>query len=100
MALDVAALLKQALTASATEAGGQWTEIRSTVTKELRILLKRTAEIAAARASGKLDDEDARMFFTMAHNNSISTVALATSLTAIATRKIIDAGLNVVKQAI
>ena len=100
MPLSAAQLTTDMLAAAKTTAGQQWTEIKTAVTFEFRILAQRLVQIVKLRSSGEIDDETARLFFSIAHNNCIGAIAMTTALVAIAVKRIVDSALNVAKEAV
>jgi hypothetical protein len=100
MALDVTQLFGNMLSAATMTAGQQWSGIKTAVTFELRILAQRLVQIVDLRTTGQIDDDDAKMFLFMAHNNCISNIAMATAMVAVAIRKVVDSALNVVRTAV
>lgn len=100
MALNASALLGDMVSAARGAAGQQWTEIRSAVTFELRVLSQRLVQITKLRVAGEIDNDDARLFLQMAQNNAIAAIAMATAMVGAAIKRVVDAALGAVRTAV
>jgi hypothetical protein len=98
--MSVQTIVQEMITAAATTAGAQWGEIQPVVTREVEVLGRRIAQIAAGVAAGELTRDDARDFFEVIRNHAIANVAMMSALVRSAAQRIINAAMEAAKTGI
>ncbi|MDX8350666.1 hypothetical protein SLH49_21970 [Cognatiyoonia sp. IB215446] len=95
--LNVGTLGTRLVNTAAGIAGEAWTNIKSVVAHELRVLAGRIRDIAEAALSGEVSKTGARTLLRVARNNLAATIAMTSVLLLAAAQKLINAVLGEVK---
>ncbi|MBL1419902.1 MAG: hypothetical protein COC24_005270 [Alphaproteobacteria bacterium] len=94
---NIEELIKRLIATATSIAGDKWSEIKISVTHELKVLASRIKDIAAAVASKEMSKNGAKLLFQLAKNNLISTIAMTNVLVVSAVQKLVNAVLKDIK---
>jgi hypothetical protein len=99
-AIDIPALLKQMLTAAQGTLGTKWPTVRDYASSEFTKLLLEAENIAALKAKGTINEQEAALLIGMQRNASRAVLLTVKGLGLIAAQEAIDAALAVVRTTI
>lgn len=98
--LDTSSLLKEMLKAAEAVAGDKWPKLRSYAEMESKKLLETAAEVAKMRATGQINDEQARLLMGMQADTARAVLLTTEIMGLAAAEQAINAAMGAVRDTV